>query len=158
MIGFRIMKKQQVFYIHGGDSFEKHEDFLERLKTTSLWHLPSQNKFGNGQRWTGTFEANLGDEYEVIMPPMPNRQNAKFIEWSIWFERHFEFLSDDPIFIGHSLGAMFLAKYLSQNDLPFRPRAIFLMAGAYRLPGFSDKDCGDFLVSPEEASSLSEKI
>ena len=48
------MQKQQVFYIHGGESFEKHEDFLDRLKTASLWHLPEQSAFGNGKKWTAT--------------------------------------------------------------------------------------------------------
>jgi predicted alpha/beta hydrolase family esterase len=53
---------------------------------------------------------------------------------------------------------MFLAKYLSENDIPFRPKALFLMAGAYQLPGFVDKSCGDFLVVPEKARGLEGKV
>ena len=49
---------------------------------------------------------------------------------------------------------MFLAKYLGTNDLPFRPKAIFLIAGAYALPDFPDKDCKDFLVEPALAREL----
>jgi len=151
------MQKQQVFYIHGGESFEKHEDFLDRLKTASLWHLPEQSAFGNGKKWTATLAEDLCEDYEVIMPPMPNKQNAKFIEWKIWFERHFEFLNENVILIGCSLGAMFLAKYFSEGEMPFKPKVIILMAGAYRLPGFSDKDCGEFLVEPDKASPIKDK-
>jgi len=151
------MKKQQVFYIHGGESFEKQEDFLERLKTAPLWHLPAHSHIYSSKKWTSTFADDLGAGYDVIMPPMPNKQNAKFIEWKIWFERHFEFLDEGVILIGCSLGAMFLAKYFSENEMPLKSKAVILMAGAYRLPGFSDKDCGDFLIEPEKVSVISEK-
>jgi len=148
------MKKQQVFYIHGGESFEKHADFLERLQTAALWHLPKQSDLGNSKKWTSTFPEAFGDEYEVIMPPMPNKQNAKYEEWKIWFERHFEFLTDGAILIGCSLGAMFLARYFSEGNTPFTPKAIILMAGAYGLPGFSDADCKEFLVTPEKVTPI----
>lgn len=151
------MKKQQVFYIHGGESFLKYDDFLDRLKTQDLWHLPTDEEGSGAKKWTSSLAEDLGEGYEVVFPPMPNKQNAKFIEWSLWFERHFEYLEDGAILIGCSLGAMFLAKYLSQNDLPFRPKAVFLMAGAYQVPGFADASCGDFLVKPEEVSVIEKK-
>ncbi len=148
------MNKQQVFYIHGGESFKNHGDFLERLKTADLWHLPKDDGVVPQKKWTSTLPEVMGDEYEVIMPPMPNRQNAVFSEWSIWFERHFGYLEDGAVVIGFSLGAMFLAKYLSQNDLPFRPGAIFLLSGAYAVPDFDDSDCYDFMVKPAEVRPL----
>lgn len=151
-----MKKQQQVLYIHGGESFENHDDFLERLKTAPLWHLPSESTH-LAKKWTSSLGEDLGDSYEVVTPPMPNKQNAKFEEWKIWFERHFDYLEDGAILIGYSLGAMFLAKYLSNFDLPFKSRAVILMAGAYKLPNFSDNDCGDFLVSPEEVKKVQEK-
>lgn len=149
--------KQQVLYIHGGESFHNHEDFLGRLKTAELWHLPKDDGTVPIKKWTSSLQEDLGDQFTVIAPPMPNKQNAKFIEWSIWFERHFEYLKDGAILIGCSLGSMFLARYLSENTLPFKPKAIFLLAGAYALPGFSDKDCRDFLVPPETVRALLQK-
>ena len=139
--------KKQVVYIHGGESFQNREDFLERLRTMPLWHMESREG-ESGKKWTATLAEELGEGYEVIMPPMPNKQNAQFDEWSIWFERHFEYLRDNFILIGCSLGAMFLAKYLTTHKLSITPSAVFLMAGAYALPGFDDKDCGDFLIEP----------
>jgi predicted alpha/beta hydrolase family esterase len=146
-----FMEKKQVFYIHGGESFLNHDDFIKRLEKVPLWHMQQKNAEVT-KKWTSSFLEDLGDKYEVIMPPMPNRQNARFEEWSIWFERHFEYLNEGFILMGCSLGAMFLAKYLTLKKLPISPKALFLMAGAYELPGFSDKDCGDFLIKPEEVS------
>ena len=146
-----MVTKKQVFYIHGGESFLNAEDFIERLRTKPLWHM-EQKEGEVSKKWTASFAEDLGSDYEVIMPPMPNGQNARFEEWSIWFERHLKYLNDDCILIGCSLGAMFLAKYLTLNSLPVTPKVVFLMAGAYELPGFSDKDCGDFLIKPEEVS------
>jgi len=143
------MKKQQVMYIHGGESFANHADFIERLQTAPLWHLPKQGATENSKKWTGTFGEALGETYEVVLPPMPNKQNAKYEEWKIWFERHFEHLTDGAVLIGCSLGAMFFARYFSEGNTPFRPKAVVLMAGAYALPGFPDSDCKDFLIAPE---------
>jgi predicted alpha/beta hydrolase family esterase len=151
------MEKQHVLYIHGGESFANHEDFLGRLRTQALWHLPKEGDEVPVKKWTSTLAEDLGDDFVVMAPPMPNKQNAKFDEWSIWFERHFEYLNEGAILIGHSLGAMFLAKYLSQHDLPFKPKAVFLLAGAYYLPGFDDTDCRDFLVEPKAVLKLTEK-
>ena len=147
--------KQQIFYIHGGESFIDYKDFLNRLRTMEIWDLPSETP---KEKWTKNFSSELDADFEVFMPAMPNKQNAKYEEWKIWFERHFEYLRDGVILMGCSLGAMFLARYLSENDLPFKTKAVFLMAGAYGLPGFSDKDCGDFLVAPETASVIGKKF
>ena len=145
-------QRKQIFYIHGGDSFLNNDDFIERLKTRPLWHMEQKGSGEVSKKWTASLAEDLGDNYEVIMPPMPNRENARFEEWSIWFERHFEYLNEGFILIGCSLGAMFLAKYLTLKKLPVTPRALILMAGAYELDGFADKDCGDFLIKPEEVS------
>lgn len=150
--------KKQVLYIHGGESFENHDDFIERLRTQNLWHMEPAE--AGKKKWTQTLADALGVEYEVIMPPMPNKQNAKYEEWSIWFERHFPYLRDGVILTGCSLGAMFLGKYLSQNELPFQPGMVVLMAGLWRLSSDDNelyKDCKDFLVTPTSAALLIEK-
>lgn len=141
--------KKQVIYIHGGESFLNNDDYIERLKTRPLWHMEQKRSGDVSKKWTASLAEDLGENYEVIMPPMPNRENARFEEWSIWLERHFEYLREGYILIGSSLGAMFLAKFLTHNTLPIHPKAVFLMAGAYALPDFSDRDCGDFLIKPE---------
>jgi len=77
----------------------------------------------------------LGDTYEVLTPRMPNSNNAKYIEWKIWFEKLFPFLYGEVILVGHSLGASFLAKYLSEEQFPKKILATLLIAGPYDSDG-----------------------
>lgn len=149
--------KKQVFYIHGGDSFLRYEDFLNQLKTRPLWHMPGQSDVPPGKKWTATLETALGEDWDIIMPPMPNRENAKYEEWKIWFERHFEFLRDGALLIGSSLGAMFLGRYLIENTLPFKAGAVVLMAGAIPVLGENHSDYGDFLIDIEQVSVITER-
>ncbi|MDR3168493.1 MAG: alpha/beta hydrolase [Candidatus Peribacteria bacterium] len=48
---------------------------------------------------------------------MPNKQNAQYEEWKIVFEKIIDKLDNNFILIGHSLGAMFIVKYLSENTI-----------------------------------------
>ncbi len=148
------MEKRQVFYIHGGESYKNYQDFIERLETKDIWDLPSA---GSYKKWTSTFASDLGDSYEVFMPAMPNKNNAKYEEWKIWFEKHFEYLRDDVVLIGCSLGAMFLTKYFTENRAPFMVRELIIMACPVQDGTFSDKDCGDFLTNIEDLPKLSGK-
>jgi len=59
---------------------------------------------------------------------MPNAFNASYEEWSIWFKKHLDVLDDTLILIGHSLGGVFLAKYLSEHDTGKRILGTFLVA------------------------------
>lgn len=147
--------KQQVFYIHGGESYQNYDDYLERLRTKGIWDLPDTALVG---KWTSTLRADLGADYEVFMPAMPNKQNTHYIEWQIWFERHFEHLRDDVILIGCSLGAMFLMKYLTENTVPFRVKALILMAGPVALPTLDTSYCAEFVIPPTQAAGLAQLV
>jgi predicted alpha/beta hydrolase family esterase len=148
------MEKKQVFYIHGGESYTDYNQFLKRLETKDIWDLPSAESH---KKWTNTFAADLGDEYEVFMPVMPNKNNAKYNEWKIWFEKHFEYLRNDVIFSGCSLGAMFLVRYLIEHDLPMKAKAIILMACPVQEDGFADDDSGSFRFENNDLPKLGEK-
>ena len=78
--------------------------------------------------WKSNLQKELGENYEVLSPRLPNKENAQYADWKIWFERMIPFLADDVISIGHSLGALFLLKYLSENVLSKKIKAIFLIA------------------------------
>ena len=147
--------KQQVVYIHGGQSFLQHEAFLERLQTIQIWDLPSS--LGK-KKWTSDLASKLGENFEVFLPEMPNKQNAKYAEWKMWFERHFVYFNDDIILIGCSLGTMFLLRYLSENDVPFKIKALFIMAPVVQTEGFDDTDCGDFLCDLKNVTSIQDKV
>jgi len=149
------MAKQQVFYIHGGESYENHVDYLERLKNKDIWDLPGSD---SAKKWTSTLAIDLGADYEVFMPMMPNKQNAKYQEWKIWFERHFEHLNDDVVLVGCSLGAMFLYKYFIENDAPFRVKSLILMAAPLpELLAAEERDSGDFLYKTADVPNITTK-
>lgn len=58
------------------------------------------------------------------MPQFPNKLNAKYKEWKLFFDAWIEkiVLSDEVILIGTSLGGCFLLKYFSEQN-PQSPRA-----------------------------------
>lgn len=147
--------KKQVLYIHGGDSFGKDEDFLQDLQTK-----PIRDPFGLERKsiWVENFRESLTD-FEVLTPRMPNSQNAKYQEWKIWFERYFEFLYDDVVLVGWSLGGMFLAKYLSEEKFPFKIKAIYLLAApSGEFTDESGNNCASFKFLMQNLTKLTRQV
>src|SRR5690606_28810304 len=73
-------------------------------------------------------------------------------EWKIYFEKLIPFFGGDVRLVGHSLGAMFLAKYLQDNPLERKVRQLILVAGGY--DDDSVEDLGSFGIS--SATNLTE--
>ncbi len=139
--------KKQLLTIHGGGTFCSYDEYLNDLKE-SKFSIDRINSSRN--RWNRNLDRALGDDFEVIMPQMPCKQNAKYLEWNIFFEKIIPFLRDGVIIIGHSLGGIFLAKYLSENDFPVKISAVYLIAAP-----FDDKDRSTSLVDFALPESLS---
>lgn len=137
---------QQVIAIHGGTTFADYNDYLTFLASKPL----IANRFTHQPMWKDLLQDNLGDEYQVLLPKMPNATNAKYSEWAIWFRHFTELIEDDCILIGHSLGAVFLAKYLSENEFARRIKATILVAAPFE--DESDEDLTDFKLT--EVSEL----
>ncbi len=147
--------KQQVVFIHGGDSFSKKKDFLTHLKQAPIRNLPGKQSFAH---FTQTLAEDLGETHEVFMPGMPNKQNADFDEWSLWFERHFEYLQGEVILVGWSLGGMFLAKYLSEREVPFTIAKLLLLAAPCgRYESLDGNDCGNFQFDVAQVGKIAER-
>lgn len=120
--------KKQVLVIHGGDSFATYAEYL-----SFLLNYPIELRDLFKKNWKNHLQEKLGNEYEVIQPEMPNRRNAKCKEWKIWFEKYFPFLQDDLILVGHSMGGVFLVKYLAENNFPKKITATLLVAPPYNM-------------------------
>jgi len=120
--------KKQVIVIHGGEAWDTYEEYIEYLKSYDF----TMEKFDKiiSRRWKENLQNNLGENFQVIKPSMPSERNAKYNEWTIWFEKLFPYLNEEIILIGHSLGATFLAKYISENILPKHISQIHLVSGA----------------------------
>lgn len=120
------------------------------------------NPFEEKLRWRNTLAAQLPD-YQIIIPEMPNKLFASYKIWKLWFEKHFLYLDPEYlILIGHSLGGMFLLKYLSENQFPFPLAQLHLVAPVLDDLGLSAGDdyLGDFAydLHPANIISQAEKI
>lgn len=119
--------KQQVVVIHGGDSFRTRQEYLRVLKR---WPVTA-NSFQPRSDWRASLSKTLGRKYEVFLPQMPNKWNARYDEWKIWFERMLPFVRHGVILIGHSLGGLFLAKYLSEKTITNKVKAVVLVSAPH---------------------------
>ena len=129
--------QKQIVIIHGGNTFNKYIDFFNSILNKEV----EKDNFFPKEDWKSSISKKLGDNFEVFIPRMPNSNNAKYKEWKAWFNRLVPFLNDGVILIGHSLGGIFLAKYLSTNPgLKLKIRALILIA-----PPFEETYIGDCL-------------
>ena len=130
------------------------EAYLEYLKKYPLdFERHALRKAG----YQENLAKHLGEGFQVIRPEMPNKRNARYVEWKIWFEKFFPFLEDGVILAGGSLGGIFLAKYLAENDFPKKIKALFLIAAPsadnppkYKLLDFALPDSLDKIHSQAE--------
>lgn len=128
--------KKQIIIIHGGNSYRSYNEYLEFLRKKQL-DFENLNYRG----WKDGLAKKFGRGYEVLMPPMPNASNAKYLEWKIWFGKLVPFLEREVVLIGHSLGAIFLVKYLSEEAFAKKILATILVAAP-----FDEKDIEDSLA------------
>lgn len=136
--------KQQILVIHGGNTFKTHEEYLDYLTHKKKVSLDKLRRNG----WKDRLQGTLGDNYDVLLPHMPNSENARYGEWKIWLEKIAPLLDEEVILVGHSLGGITLVKYLSENDFPKKIKAVFLIAPAYdSIAG--DFDMADFMISAD---------
>lgn len=145
--------KKQIVVIHGGDTFETENDYLKFLND---FQIDIERYKTSKNDWKPWLREMLGEDFEVILPAMPNKTSAKFSEWKLWFEKIVPFLNEEVILIGHSLGASFLAKYLSENKFPKKINGVFLVSGV-----FDKDDDGNSLASfvlPEKLDLQTENI
>ena len=135
--------KKQIIVIHGGDTFETYEEYIFSLKS---FEIDFEKMMSKG--WKDNLEKDLGRGFEVVLPRMPNSFNAKYLEWKIWFEKIISFFENEVVLIGHSLGGIFLAKYLSENKFPKEILATFLVAAPYDDKN-SDYSLADFTLKKD---------
>jgi len=133
------MKKQAIL-IHGGSTFDSYKDYLTFLRGLKI----DLNRYRR-TKWSDSLRDDLGNRFDVLLPKMPNPMNAKYDEWRILFKKIALLLDNNVILIGHSLGAIFLAKYLSENKFPKKILATFLVSPPYDNKGMNES-LGDFVL------------
>lgn len=138
--------KKQVVVIHGGMICRSYDEYIDYLKNyeMDLERLKSGN-------WKEALQDDLGEKFNVILPKMPNKLNAKYLEWKIWFENFFPLFNKEVILVGTSLGGMFLSKYLAENKVPFKISQLHLIAAP--LDDCGEESIGDFVI-PEDIKNV----
>ncbi|MCA9359478.1 alpha/beta hydrolase [Candidatus Kaiserbacteria bacterium] len=136
--------KKQVILIEGGRTFRDYGAYLNHLKS-----MPISLEYLNKATWRDTLAKDLGDTFQVIRLQMPNRMNARYTEWEIYFERYLELMSNKVTVVGHSLGALFLVKFFSENNsCSHKIDKLILVAAPFGGQG-SNLDVVDFSLSDE---------
>jgi len=132
--------KKQIILIHGGTTFDTYKEYLSNLKNLKI-DMDRYRKTG----WSDSLRKELGNRFDVLLPKMPNPSNAKYEEWKIIFKKISKLLEENVVLIGHSLGAIFLAKYLSENKFPKKILATLLVSAPYYNEGMEESS-GDFVL------------
>jgi predicted alpha/beta hydrolase family esterase len=143
---------KNIIIIHGGSTFDTYEEYFKYLESCKL----TIEKI-NQRDWKDTLALELKDrEFEVVYPKMPNSKNARYPEWKLWFEKLFDLVNDEIILIGHSLGGIFLAKYLSENNFPKSITQLHLIAAPYDTETIKDS-LADFALL-KTVENIEEKV
>jgi len=129
--------KPQILVIHGGSTYPSYDEYFTNLKNKDV----KLERIKAARDWKDTLQEKIGDDFDVFVPNMPNKTNARYDEWKIWFEKIIDKLEDNLILIGHSLGGTFLAKYLSENNLSKKIKALILVSSPH-----DDKDLAEPLA------------
>ena len=141
---------KQIVIVHGGSSFNNYENYLNNLKNSQLHY--------ERLLWVQKWRDWLAQEIvvaDVLLPDFPNKQNADYTEWKIYFEKLPSLLRNDIQLVGYSLGAMFLAKYLHESPLSKPVRRLVLVSPCY--DDESVEDLGSFQVTSATGLETSAK-
>ena len=78
-----------------------------------------------------SLESELGSGCSIQYPRMPNEDDPRYTTWKAALIDECKSLHDGAILAGHSLGGAFLLHMLAEARLPFRPRALILIAAPF---------------------------
>ncbi len=145
---------KQLVMIHWWMCHPDNDIFCKALETRDY------DPFEEKKRRKNWLKDELKLEYQTIKPDMPNKDMASYKARKIWFEKIFPYLNDeDLVLIGHSLGGMFLIKYLWENSFPKKIKQLYLISSVLDESDMSEEEkyAGDFAYSPEIISNLASK-
>lgn len=129
----KVPQKSNVIFVHGGEAWENRDIYRQKMQSgelNSYWYSSFFDNAIDGSKPNWKTElanyCNL-NHVSLIKPKMPNKTNADYTKWKWVFEQSLPFINSQTVLIGHSLGSMFLTKYLAENKVDCK--SIFLVSG-----------------------------
>ncbi len=147
--------KHQSIFIRGGEAFDNKEQFYEYLRNREY------DPYKKWRRWADWLEWTLSEKFESFTPLMPNKQWADYAAWKIWFEKLIPYINKGResklVIIGHSLGGLFLAKYLSENEFVKQIHQLHLVAPVFDSSGLVGETTATFELNVDLLKNLSKR-
>jgi len=79
----------------------------------------------------GSLQRELGSDYEIRYPQMPNEADPKYAVWKAALTKEFARLPAGAVLVGHSIGATILINVLAEESSSLSLSGIFLIAGPF---------------------------
>ena len=105
-----MARSRQVLFVQGGGA-GVHDEWDDKL--------------------VNSLRRQLGDEYEVRYPRMPDEDDPSYAEWSVAIRRVTTALTDGAVIAGHSVGGTILINALAERSPERDFRAIVLIAAPF---------------------------
>jgi predicted alpha/beta hydrolase family esterase len=102
--------KRQLLFVQGGGA-GTHDEWDDKL--------------------VESLERELGPEYEIRYPHMPDEADPRYAAWKATLENELAALDDRAILIGHSVGGTMLVSALAEQSTERRFGALFLIAAPF---------------------------
>ena len=99
---------RQVLFVQGGGGKNAHDEWDSKL--------------------VEGLERELGPEYEIRYPRMPNEEDPKYASWKTALRSELDMLDDGAILVAHSIGATIVAHSLAEDPPRRAPVGIFLVS------------------------------
>jgi uncharacterized protein len=109
----------------------------------------NQHKPLGSGKLVASLRQQLGSDYEVLAPDMPDPDHPRYLAWRDQIEQELGKLDADILLIGHSLGGSMLLKYLAEGTYQRSIAGLFLVA----VPDFGEQDWELEYAVPEDFAS-----
>lgn len=122
----------QLLFVQGGGGENAHDEWDSKL--------------------VESLEMELGSDYEVRYPRMPDEGDPKFARWHAALRGEFDKLGDGAVLVGHSIGATVLVHSLAKEPLDWLPAGIFLVSMPFI--GVAGWQSDDIMPEPDLGAKL----
>jgi uncharacterized protein len=120
--------KKQILFLHSAGPQGKHEGSSDLV---------------------AYLQKELGHDYNVRFPIMPDPDDPEYEAWRKKIEEELEKAEDGVILVGHSLGGSVLLKHLSEHPYKKQIAGLFLIATPYW-----GKEMDEYMLADDFASKL----